>query len=86
MILGVKKWVKKAKKCEKKGEKSGKICFINNFFSLIYRHIVKKVKKNLWYWLRVYENRLFLRSRLTGTETVKRIEKSDAVLWQNGMM
>ena len=47
MILGVKKVSKKGQKMRKKGEKRGKICFINNFFSLIYRYIVKKVKKNL---------------------------------------
>ena len=45
MILGVKKESKKGQKMRKKGEKWVKICFINNFFSLIYRHIVKKVKK-----------------------------------------
>ena len=47
MILGVKKVSKKGQKMRKKGEKGVKICFINNFFSLIYRHIVKKVKKIL---------------------------------------
>ena len=47
MILGVKKVSKKGQKMRKKEKKRGKICFINDFFSLIYRHIVKKVKKIL---------------------------------------
>ena len=47
MILGVKKVSKKGQKMRKKGEKRKKNCFINNFFSLIYRYIAKKVKKIL---------------------------------------